>query len=202
MSYPDPNTGDKTWKNLVKMEDGVPVKLDNTPLTWIVDDGTSPPSNEYLAWSGYYEYVRLDKDTISDPIDPNTQKIVWTSLSEATVDHENKRVILSPQVVDLTASEYIKKRDDKINEIVQGKISILSSSDWTQEPGISSVIKSEWLTYRNTISGIDTTTITDPFSFSWPEPPATTEEQISTGSTSPKNFYEAFLTKGNNSEFN
>lgn len=200
MSYPDPNTGDKTWKHLVKMVDGVPTEIDDTPLSWITDDGTSPPSNEYLAWAGYYEYVREDK--IGLTVGFSTQKIVYPSLSEATVDHVNKRVTMSPQVVDLTASEYIAKRDEKMKEIVDGKIAIISSSDWTQESGISTVIKSAWLTYRNTITGINTSTITDPFAFTWPEPPATTEEQISTGSTSPKNFYDAFIKTGNQTAYN
>lgn len=200
MSYPDPNVGDKTWKHLVKMVDGVPTEIDDTPLSWITDDGTSPPSNEYLAWAGYYEYVREDK--IGLTVGFSTQKIVYPSLPEATVDHTNKRVTMSPQVVDLTASEYIAKRDEKMKEIVDGKIAIISSSEWTQESGISTAIKSAWLTYRNTITGINTTTITDPFTFTWTEPPATTEEQISTGSTSPKNFYDAFQITGNQTAYN
>ena len=200
MSYPDPNVGDKTWKHLVKMVDGVPTEIDDTPLSWITDDGTSPPSNEYLAWAGYYEYVREDK--IGLTVGFSTQKIVYPSLSEATVDHTNKRVTLSPQVVDLSASEYIAKRDEKLKEIVDGKIAIISGSDWTQESGIATAIKSAWLTYRNTITGINTSTITDPFAFTWPEPPATTEEQISTGSTSPKNFYDAFHETGNQTAYN
>ena len=200
MSYPDPNTGDKTWKHLVKMVDGVPTELDDTPLSWITDDGTSPPSNEYLAWAGYYEYVREDKVGLT--VGFSTQKITYPSLSQATVDHTNKRVTLSPQVVDLSASEYIAKRDEKLKEIVDGKIAIISGSDWTQESGIATAIKSAWLTYRNTITGINTSTITDPFAFTWPEPPATTEEQISTGSTSPKNFYDAFIETGNQTAYN
>ena len=200
MSYPDPNTGDKTWKHLVKMVDGVPTELDDTPLSWITDDGTSPPSNEYLAWAGYYEYVREDKVGLT--VGFSTQKITYPSLSQATVDHTNKRVTLSPQVVDLSASEYIAKRDEKLKEIVDGKIAIISGSDWTQESGIATAIKSAWLTYRNTITGINTSTITDPFAFTWPEPPATTEEQISTGSTSPKNFYDAFQITGNQTAYN
>ena len=200
MSYPDPNTGDKTWKHLVKMVDGVPTEIDDTPLSWITDDGTSPPSNEYLAWAGYYEYVREDK--IGLTVGFSTQKIVYPSLSEATVDHTNKRVTLSPQVVDLSASEYIAKRDEKLKEIVDGKIAIISGSDWTQESGIATAIKSAWLTYRNTITGINTSTIADPFAFTWPEPPATTEEQISAGSTSPKNFYDAFQITGNQTAYN
>ena len=200
MSYPDPNTGDKTWKHLVKMVDGVPTEIDDTPLSWITDDGTSPPSNEYLAWAGYYEYVREDKVGLT--VGFSTQKITYPSLSQATVDHTNKRVTLSPQVVDLSASEYIAKRDEKLKEIVDGKIAIISGSDWTQESGIATAIKSAWLTYRNTITGINTSTITDPFAFTWPEPPATTEEQISTGSTSPKNFYDAFLETGNQTAYN
>ena len=200
MSYPDPNTGDKTWKHLVKMVDGVPTELDDTPLSWITDDGTSPPSNEYLAWAGYYEYVREDKVGLT--VGFSTQKITYPSLSQATIDHTNKRVTLSPQVVDLSASEYIAKRDEKLKEIVDGKIAIISGSDWTQESGIATAIKSAWLTYRNTITGINTSTITDPFAFTWPEPPATTEEQISTGSTSPKNFYDAFIETGNQTAYN
>ena len=200
MSYPDPNTGDKTWKHLVKMVDGVPTELDDTPLSWITDDGTSPPSDEYLAWAGYYEYVREDKVGLT--VGFSTQKITYPSLSQATVDHTNKRVTLSPQVVDLSASEYIAKRDEKLKEIVDGKIAIISGSDWTQESGIATAIKSAWLTYRNTITGINTSTITDPFAFTWPEPPATTEEQISTGSTSPKNFYDAFIETGNQTAYN
>ena len=200
MSYPDPNTGDKTWKHLVKMVDGVPTEIDDTPLSWITDDGTSPPSDEYLAWAGYYEYVREDK--IGVTVGFSTQKITYPSLSQATVDHTNKRVTLSPQVVDLSASEYIAKRDEKLKEIVDGKIAIISGSDWTQESGIATAIKSAWLTYRNTITGINTSTITDPFAFTWPEPPATTEEQISTGSTSPKNFYDAFRETGNQTAYN
>lgn len=200
MSYPDPNTGDKTWKHLVKMVDGVPTEIDDTPLSWITDDGTSPPSNEYLAWAGYYEYVREDKVGLT--VGFSTQKITYPSLSQATVDHTNKRVTLSPQVVDLSASEYIAKRDEKLKEIVDGKIAIISGSDWTQESGIATAIKSAWLTYRNTITGINTSTITDPFAFTWPEPPATTEEQISTGSTSPKNFYDAFIETGNQTAYN
>ena len=200
MSYPDPNTGDKTWKHLVKMVDGVPTEIDDTPLSWITDDGTSPPSDEYLAWAGYYEYVREDKVGLT--VGFSTQKITYPSLSQATVDHTNKRVTLSPQVVDLSASEYIAKRDEKLKEIVDGKIAIISGSDWTQESGIATAIKSAWLTYRNTITGINTSTITDPFAFTWPEPPATTEEQISTGSTSPKNFYDAFIETGNQTAYN
>ena len=200
MLYPDPNTGDKTWKHLVKMVDGVPTELDDTPLSWITDDGTSPPSNEYLAWAGYYEYVREDKVGLT--VGFSTQKITYPSLSQATVDHTNKRVTLSPQVVDLSASEYIAKRDEKLKEIVDGKIAIISGSDWTQESGIATAIKSAWLTCRNTITGINTSTITDPFAFTWPEPPATTEEQISTGSTSPKNFYDAFRETGNQTAYN
>ena len=200
MSYPDPNTGDKTWKHLVKMVDGVPTEIDDTPLSWITDDGSSPPSNEYLAWAGYYEYVREDKVGLT--VGFSTQKITYPSLSQATVDHTNKRVTLSPQVVDLSASEYIAKRDEKLKEIVDGKIAIISGSDWTQESGIATAIKSAWLTYRNTITGINTSTITDPFAFTWPEPPATTEEQISTGSTSPKNFYDAFRETGNQTAYN
>lgn len=200
MSYPDPNTGDKTWKHLVKMVDGVPTEIDDTPLSWITDDGTSPPSDEYLAWAGYYEYVREDKVGLT--VGFSTQKITYPSLSQATVDHTNKRVTLSPQVVDLSASEYIAKRDEKLKEIVDGKIAIISGSDWTQESGIATAIKSAWLTYRNTITGINTSTITDPFAFTWPEPPATTEEQISTGSTSPKNFYDAFRETGNQTAYN
>lgn len=200
MSYPDPNTGDKTWKHLVKMVDGVPTEIDDTPLSWITDDGTSPPSDEYLAWAGYYEYVREDKVGLT--VGFSTQKITYPSLSQATVDHTNKRVTLSPQVVDLSAGEYITKRDEKLKEIVDGKIAIISESDWTQESGIATAIKSAWLTYRNTITGINTSTITDPFAFTWPEPPATTEEQISTGSTSPKNFYDAFIETGNQTAYN
>lgn len=200
MSYPDPNTGDKTWKHLVKMVDGVPTEIDDTPLSWITDDGTSPPSDEYLAWAGYYEYVREDKVGLT--VGFSTQKITYPSLSQATVDHTNKRVTLSPQVVDLSAGEYITKRDEKLKEIVDGKIAIISGSDWTQESGIATAIKSAWLTYRNTITGINTSTITDPFAFTWPEPPATTEEQISTGSTSPKNFYDAFIETGNQTAYN
>ena len=55
------------------MVDGVPTELDDTPLSWITDDGTSPPSNEYLAWAGYYEYVREDKVGLT--VGFSTQKI-------------------------------------------------------------------------------------------------------------------------------
>jgi|TARA_B100000035_G_scaffold181571_1_gene154945 hypothetical protein len=166
VSYPNPDVGSRNWKSLCKVEDGVAVKVSDAPFKWKTDGGQRP-TDEYLAWSGYYEFI-----TEGDPTyNPKTQKLVTPSMSDYIVDSENLTVTFRKTVVDLTTDEINDLKSKKLDEIRAIKNDMLSQSDWTQAADQSEELKAEWATYRQKLRDL-LPTITDPLEFdSWPSPP-------------------------------
>lgn len=166
VSYPNPEVGSRNWKSLCKVEDGVAVKVSDAPLKWKTDGGQRP-TDEYLAWSGYYEFI-----TEGDPTyNPKTQKLVTPNVSDYIVDSENQTVTFRRTVVDLTTEEIDELRTNRMNEIRAIRNDLLSQSDWTQAADQSEELRTEWATYRQTLRDL-LPTITDALEFdSWPSPP-------------------------------
>lgn len=105
-NYPNPEEGNRNWQLIVKMENGIPVKIDHKPLNWMTDSGNRP-TDEYLGWSGYYEYVNEVVE-----YDSRTHKLVEYGLEDSIVDHAIKRVTAKKEIVPLTAEEVLEKKQE------------------------------------------------------------------------------------------
>lgn len=166
VSYPNPDVGSRNWQSLCKVENSVAIKIDDTPLRWRTDSGQRP-TDEYLAWSGYYEFI--DEP---DPVyDPKSQKLITPEVSEFIVDDENHTVTRKKTVVDLTTAEIDELRSRKMDEIRGIRNDMLNQSDWTQGLDQDPTFRDEWSVYRQTLRDLPTT-VTDALEFnSWPSPP-------------------------------
>ena len=107
MSIPErnPDIGNRNWTNLVRMQGGEPVALDDAPLSWITDSGQRP-TDEWLAEDNYFGLIQS-----APPIfNPKTHKAVRNPLSEMTVDLEQKIVIETWTIVALSPAELAEVR--------------------------------------------------------------------------------------------
>jgi hypothetical protein len=165
-NHPDPNEGTRNWNCLVRLEDGVPVEIDNKPFGWITDSNVRP-SDEYLAWAGYYEYV---KENLT--YDSKKEKVVEYDLTEAFVDHDSKKVIVKQEVVPLTDEEIETLKESEINRIRGWRNDALKNSDWTQSLDHPEEFRKKWASYRQILRDIPNNLSTNNvFNFKFPEPP-------------------------------
>lgn len=197
MNYPDPNEGKRTWTCLVKMENGVPIEIDNTPFVTWKSDGGNLPSDEYFASQGYYGYIVKDKITSeflkSNNFDSKIQKLVVCNLDECEVDHENKVVIASKKIVDITAKDYFQLQKEEVQNIMNLINENLNNSEWTQSNEYPINFREKWQNYRNQLLSINEEMIGDPFSFELPEPPSMS---VQDDDKSTKVFTESFVKTG------
>lgn len=173
MDILNPDEGKRTWTSLVKMENNVPVKIDNTPLLTWKTDSANVPSDEYFASQGYYGYIINDEVSteLLNQCDHKMQKIVLCDLNECEVDHINKTVTARKKIVDLTAKEYFQKWNDKIDSILKMRDEKIEQSKWTQNDSQSPEFKQKWDNYRKQLMSISIDNINDPFDFVWPSHP-------------------------------
>lgn len=165
-SYPNPDVGSRNWKALCKVEDGVPVKIDDSPLSWRTDSGERP-TDEYLAWAGYYEFIDAQ-----DPVyDQNTHKLSTPEVSDFIVNSVTKTVTRQKTAVALSSAELEELRSQRLSQIRDIRNQRLADSDWTQAADISESVRTEWATYRQNLRDL-ILSVGDPLQFnSWPTPP-------------------------------
>lgn len=101
MTTINPDQGSRNWAELVKVEDGIAVKMDSKPLyQWRTDDGQRP-SDEWLGVNGYYGVIYSDAPVIN----PLAERATLSPLSEWVIDHAAKTVTTNWAVDELTEEE-------------------------------------------------------------------------------------------------
>lgn len=166
-NYPNPEEGNRNWKFLVKMEEGIPVKVDNKPFNWKTDSGDRP-TDEYLAWSGYYEYVNEVVE-----FDSKTHKLIEYSLKDSIVDHAAKRVTAKKEIVPLTAEEVLEKKKEAFEKLRAWRNDKLAATDWTQLPDHEETFRNTWADFRQQLRDIpNNLAVEDVYDFVFPEPPS------------------------------
>lgn len=170
--FPDPDVGSRVWNSLCQVENGIAVRVDNRPLNWKTDS-KQRPTDDYLAWAGYYGYYVED----TPEYDENTQRLVIDTLPEALVDEENKTVTVRKYLINLTPEEVEEKRiQDEINLWTSLRIernNKLKLCDWTQLLDIDEATKLQWQNYRQMLRDLPQNTV-DPANPEWPTSPEDT----------------------------
>lgn len=101
----DPETGNRNWTNLVRMDGEIAVSIDNAPLNWLTDN-KQRPSDEWLATQGFYGF----EPAPSPSFDPKTHRAEANPVDEGDIDHQARTVTQTWTIVPLTAGELAAMR--------------------------------------------------------------------------------------------
>ena len=176
MTYIDPDKGTRKFIQLVKIENGIPIKIDNRPLIeWKTDSGKIP-TYEWFASQGYYGLISINPEITDDEGYFKSKNI-----SEWIVNENDKTVIQTWDIIYWTEEEKnqinIKKIEEENIEIQyhwntlrQLRNDKLKDCDWTQLKDVDSTLSAEWEIYRQALRDLPSNTI-DPKNPIWPKRP-------------------------------
>lgn len=158
--YPNPAEGSRVH---TEFYDTRREQIDATVLGWRVGAGQRP-SDEYLAWNGFYGVVRTTKPTVN----PRTHRVAAVAPRLWTLNEVAKTVTETWQVQALTDQEVTQMTADATAAVRAQRNALLAASDFRQLPDAPGN-KTAWATYRQALR--DITAGMDPFNPVWPTPP-------------------------------
>lgn len=189
MTTLNPDHGSRNWAQLVKVQDGKAIEIDNAPLgKWKTDSGQRP-TDEWLAEQGYYGFMPGDEPAIA-------REEGWyqrNPIGEWTVDEESKTVSPTWNIIYWTdeqkaevalglQQEEERKVEQQWTFLREARNSRLAETDWTQLQDVDGAVSAEWAPYRQALRDLPSNTV-DPFKPEWPlkpgeEPPAAEEPAV------------------------
>lgn len=164
-SLPDPQEGTRVYDYFYQIEDGHPVRPAQEVLSWRTDNGDRP-SDEWLAASGYYGWIR----TNPPDYDKRTQKIVQDDPWDWLVDDTTGTVTNTWKVLALTQEELAEEEARAWDRLRTRRLQLLLLTDYTQGLDFTGD-RQAWATYRQELRDLPGNTA-DPFAPNWPTEPS------------------------------
>lgn len=165
IAFPDPEQGTRIHEVFFQVEDGHPVRQAQEVLSWRTDSGLRP-SDEWLAASGFYGFIR----TFPPTCDPRTQKIQEDNPWDWAVDSVAGTVTNTWTISELTAEELAEEEEKAWDRLRTRRLQQLLLTDYTQGLDFAGD-REAWAAYRQALRDLPQNT-TDPFSPVWPTEPS------------------------------
>jgi len=164
MTAPNPNEGSRNHTQFVQVDSGIPVKVSSEVLGWVTDEGLRP-SDEWLAYEGYYGMVLTQRPQINR----RTQSVSTPDFMQWDVDADAGTVTQKWVVTDLTDEQQQEVTEQEASAVRTRRLQLLLLSDYTQGLDFAGD-REAWATYRQELRDI-TSQAGFPWEVVWPVEP-------------------------------